>query len=174
VNLGYVSVVDTINPPVSENHANMLDQSYPIMEGQDLKDRRYHPVAFAGGAAAVSSASTAQALTGLPAAGTVVAEKDDLSNGDVIAQVTATRDSVVLLSASFDPRWSVTIDGSVAAPEMVAPSLVGAPLRTGAHTVEFRYVPYPFYWFWVLLGVASVIALTNGRRLPARLGLRRP
>jgi len=72
--------------------------------------------------------------------------------------VTATRPAVVLLKATFDPRWTTTVDGLRVAPVMIAPSLVGVQVPAGRHVVEFRYDPVEHYP--LLLGVGLLTLLT--------------
>jgi uncharacterized membrane protein YfhO len=65
----------------------------------------------------------------------------------------------VLLKATYDPRWSVTLDGLRAKPEMMAPSLVGVEVPPGKHVVRFRYVPYSHYPVLLAIGALTLLAL---------------
>ena len=86
--------------------------------------------------------------------------------------------AVVLLKASYDPRWTVTVDGLPGKPTMMAPSLVGVEVPAGRHEVRFRYKPYGHYPLLIVVGVLTLVALALvprraalSRRL-ARLGRR--
>jgi uncharacterized membrane protein YfhO len=50
--------------------------------------------------------------------------------------------AVVVLSASFDPGWTASIDGRPAPTVMMAPAEVGVWVPPGRHTIEFRYVGF--------------------------------
>jgi len=153
----YMSVVDTVGPTVHANNADLGPLSTSILRGSDLQNDLYHPMQFAS----TPPGRPSWAGPGAPAVapGTVLSEHDDLQTGDVSAQVTARRSSVALLSASFDNRWTVTVDGAPATPQMIAPSLVGVAIPSGTHTVHFHYAPYPYYWVWLALGLIAIVVL---------------
>ena len=65
----------------------------------------------------------------------------------------------MLLKATYDPRWTVTVDKVRATPEMMAPSLVGVEVPPGTHVVEFRYAPYGGYPVLLSVGALGVLAL---------------
>ena len=154
----YVTVVDTVGPPVTGvNNLNIGDKMIPILNGDDLQKDRYHTVEFNSIPAAGSSWTGSAPPTG--AAGSVLNETNDLENGHVTATVNAARSAVALLSASWDNRWTATVDGVTVTPQFIAPSLVGVAVPSGTHQVEFRYAPYPYYWFWGLIGLLTVAGL---------------
>jgi uncharacterized membrane protein YfhO len=76
----------------------------------------------------------------------------------------------VLLKATYDPRWTVTVDGARAKPEMMAPSLVGVEVGPGAHVVSFKYLPYSHYRALLAIGALTLLALIL---FPRRERLRR-
>jgi uncharacterized membrane protein YfhO len=92
--------------------------------------------------------------------GTVINMVNDPANGVFTATVRTNRAAGVLLKESFDPRWTVTVDGTTRKPVMIAPSLVGVEVPAGTHTIAFRYKPYPNYPILVTIGLLSVVALT--------------
>jgi hypothetical protein len=67
---------------------------------------------------------------------------------------------MVMLKASFDPRWTVEVDGVQLAPQMVAPSFVGREVPAGSHTVVFRYRPFPRYDVLFALGALVFLGLS--------------
>ena len=85
---------------------------------------------------------TADDLPGTPA-GVVTDQDVDLRDGRATATVIAERPAMVMLKASFDPRWQVTVDGIPVEPEMIAPSFVGRMVPAGEHVVRFVYEPFP-------------------------------
>ncbi len=113
-------------------------------------------------------------LTG--AAGSVRTEHDDLADGHVSATVVARRSAAVVLSASFDPGWSVRVDGRRAPVEMLAPALPAVRVGPGVHTVTFSYGGFGLYTpLFAVLVVTVVILVWAGlfdgwRRLRRRLG----
>jgi uncharacterized membrane protein YfhO len=65
----------------------------------------------------------------------------------------------VLLKATYDPRWTVTVDGLRAKTEMMAPSLVGVEVQPGRHVVRFKYVPYSHYPLLLAIGALTLLGL---------------
>ena len=109
-------------------------------------------------------------------AGTVLAESDKLRQGLVAASVRTRRAGVVVLSASFDPGWTATIDGRPQRTEMVAPALVAATVPVGTHRIIFRYRRWQDYPVLFAVGAAALVALlyTDIRRARSRRIARRP
>jgi hypothetical protein len=158
----YTTLVDTMEPPVlGVNNSNIGEATGPILDGVDLQKGIYHTIEFNGVAAAMPSWSGLGLPSGTP--GVVTSEQADLNHGDVVVSVAASRQAVALLSASYDNRWTATVDGAAVPTQMIAPSLVGVAVAAGTHTVEFKYQPYPFYWFWLLVGLGAAVALRSKR-----------
>ena len=107
--------------------------------------------------------------------GTVVHASASLADGVATATVDVARRSAVILKASFDNRWRITVDGVEVEAQMIAPALVGRVLEPGRHEVRFEYVPFPRYDLLLAVGVVAFGALlalqrrAAGRR-PARRG----
>jgi len=93
-----------------------------------------------------------------PSAGTVIAETDLLNQGEVSATVKMRQPGVVVLSASFDPGWTVSVDGHPRHTLMVAPALVATTLSAGSHTIVFRYRGFRSYPLLIALcGLALAV-----------------
>jgi hypothetical protein len=92
-------------------------------------------------------------------AGMVLAESDKLQHGLVATSVRMRRAGVVVLSASFDPGWTVTVDGRRQRTEMVAPALVATTVPPGTHRIIFRYHGWQDYPLLFALGAAALAAL---------------
>jgi len=109
-----------------------------------------------------------QPSTSTPA-GTVLAESDELGKGLAVATVRMHRAGVVVLSASFDPGWTATVDGRSQPTEMVAPALVATAVPAGRHRIAFRYRGWQDYPLLFALGAAALVALayTDIRRARA-------
>jgi hypothetical protein len=175
---GYLEVVDTVAPPISADRADIGQQTSWFLRSSLLAEKRYPTVAFAGAPAAPPTVPGGESPTGPP--GQVVTEFDRLADGTIRAEIVAERPSVVVLKATFDPRWRISVDGVIQRPQMVAPSFVGGEVGPGAHSVVFTYVPYPDYWWLFGVGAVTLLALylvprllAGRRRRPGRLGVAR-
>ena len=120
-------------------------------------------VAFDGLPAADPTLSPGQ-VPSTPA-GAVLAQTSYSDQGLFSGRVSANRPSVVLLKASFDPRWKITVDGVDRPPIMIAPSLVGVTVDAGEHNVSFRYQPFPHYPPLFLFSALALLLLQFGGRI---------
>jgi hypothetical protein len=77
--------------------------------------------------------------------GTVIAQRADLENGQAHATVQMRRPGVAVLSASYDPGWTATVNGRRQPTRMVAPALVAVDIPAGTDHVGFRYRGYGDY-----------------------------
>lgn len=158
---GAIELVDT-TAPIEADRTNLGAR----VEGwlrSDLTAAGVHPpIAFAGLPAAPATLAEGELPEAPP--GRVLASSVDLADGRASATVRADRRAMVLLKASFDNRWRVTVDGREMEPQMVAPSFVGRMVPPGRHEVVFEHVPYPRYDLLLLLGVATLAALVLGPR----------
>jgi uncharacterized membrane protein YfhO len=64
-----------------------------------------------------------------------------------------------VLSASFDPGWTATVDGRPARTQMVAPALVATIVPVGAHQIVIRYRGWQGYPLLFAVGAAVLLAL---------------
>jgi len=174
--VGYVRVVDTVGVltvdrrDVGVKSVAYLRSPLPGM-GEYLAD------GFDGAAPSPLTAPTAAAAAHTDV-GTVRSETDHLADGTVRATVMARQRAVVVLSASFDPGWTVVVDGHHGRTEMLAPALVGVTVGPGVHTVVFDYEGFSAYpELFSVLGVALValvwIAVLDDRRRRRLIGPRR-
>jgi len=155
----YVQVVDT-RGTISENRSDIGATSLSFMDSNLPYKKIYPTVAYDGATAAQPTLSPNQQPVGSP--GYVISEKPDLVEGQLTTKVHLNRRAVVLLSASWDPGWTVTVNSKPAQTEMVAPALVGVTLNKGTYTVRFLYKADPYYpEFFVMLAV-GVLGLGFG------------
>jgi hypothetical protein len=89
------------------------------------------------------------------------------------ASVDLRRTGTVLLKTTFDPRWTVTVDGERGETVMMTPSLVGVDVPAGRHDVAFRYESYSSYPLLLALGAAILLAFAVIPRLAARASTKR-
>jgi uncharacterized membrane protein YfhO len=64
-----------------------------------------------------------------------------------------------VLTASFDPGWTATVDGRSQRTEMVAPALVATTVPSGTHRIVFRYRGWQDYPLLFAVGAAALVAL---------------
>jgi hypothetical protein len=103
-----------------------------------------------------------------PPAGAVDAQHAELTHGEAVATLQMRRPGVAVLSASFDPGWTATVNGRRRPTRMVAPALVAVDIPAGTDHIVFRYHGYDDYpELFALSGLTlALIAL-------APVGLRR-
>ena len=99
-----------------------------------------------------------------------MAATENVAATGATATVIAERPAMVMLKASFDPRWQVSVDGVAVAPEMIAPSFVGRTVPAGRHVVRFVYEPFPRYDLLLTFGALTLLGLAL---LPGRIARRR-
>jgi hypothetical protein len=161
-NVGYVSLVDTI-APITVDRNDLGKQTSSFMSS-GLPARGLIPtLAFGGRAAATPTLGANQEPDSPP--GTVVRSSAQPADGVFEADVDAQRPAVVLIKASFDPRFQALVDGAPVPVQMVAPALVGVPVSAGPHRVSVIYHAYPWYAPLFAVGIAAVLLLWAwGRR----------
>lgn len=164
---GIVQVVDTTTP-ISAN-ADDLGRTTKSFLWSLAPDRGIYPtVAYGGHPAAAPTLAPGERVSG--PAGRVLATHDQLAEGRVASTVLANRTAVVLLSSSFDPGWSATVDGESVTPEMIAPALVGVTVAPGVHHVVFQYHGYGSYPLLFVIALLTLAAAAVGPTLWRRHG----
>jgi hypothetical protein len=164
---GTVEVVD-VGDRIEADRTDLGVRIAPWLSS-DLPAAGVHPaIAFAGLEAPASTLRNSRAPN--DPAGEVVDVSLALDEGSASAIVDLERPAAVLLKASFDNRWRVTVDGRQVQAQMFAPSLVGRLVPPGRHEVAFTYVAFPRYDLLLIIGAATFAALFL---VPARLIRRR-
>jgi hypothetical protein len=156
---GYLQVIDTVAPAIEADNENLAQKMKPLLHGEHLGNRRLPTVAFDGEPAATPTLRRGEDPTGF--AGTVLQESVALDDGRFRGVVDARRPAVVMVKASYHPRWRATVDGQPVETEFIAPSFVGVKVPPGEHVVQFWYKSYPSYiWLFLLsaLGVGGLVA----------------
>ena len=95
-------------------------------------------------------------MSGQPRAGTVSAQSADLGEGEASATVRMRQAGVAVLSASYDPGWTATVNGQPEPVRMVAPALVAVDVPAGTDHVVFRYHGYGDYAALLAVGVLAL------------------
>jgi hypothetical protein len=173
---GYLSVVETVGT-ITADRADVAAVTAQYLRGNAATEGRYLTVGWAGATPPSPSAPAGGAGSGSP--GSVVSSSVDLAAGQAEATVQAARPAVVVLSASYDPGWTASVDGRPSSTEMIAPAIVGVEVPAGRHQVTFRYVGYRWYgelWALALLDLLLLGLLTTPAwsRLSASYLRRRP
>jgi hypothetical protein len=166
--IGYLSVVDTV-APVAVDRTDLGLRMAAFLSSDLPLQGRFPTLAFAGAPGADPTLGPGEQPTTPP--GSVPTAFAEPADGRFGGEVRVSRTAVVMLKASFDPRWSATVDGVDAKTEMIAPGFVGVRVAAGSHKVRFVYRPYPWYWVLFALGGVLMIALLS---LEKHLVRRRP
>jgi hypothetical protein len=159
---GYFHVYDTTGV-LTASRADVGTASRPILDSAALAHHRDETVAFNGGTASPPTAPEGTSISGSP--GHVLVEHASLARGSASAVVKTNRRATVVLSASYDPGWTVTVNGQPETTVMVAPALVGVDVGPGVHTVTFSYGGYGTYNLLFLLALLVFAALAVGPSL---------
>jgi hypothetical protein len=166
--VGYGRVVDTVGS-ITENRADIAPKSVRFMGSNYPTDGQYLTVSYSGAPAARPTQPRASADPGSP--GRILSESDDPASGAFTFHVNLSRRAVVVLSETYDPGWSVFVDGHRAQTEILAPALVGVVVGPGLHTVNFEYTGFGAYGILfgvaalvIVLGIAAPIVLAYSRR----------
>jgi len=149
-------VVDTV-APVAVDRTNLGSRMARFLSSDLPLQGRYPTLAWAGAPGAEPTLGPGDDPTTPPGSveSTIALPADGRFGGNVHANRTA----VVQLKASFDPRWTVTVDGRDTPTQMIAPGFVGVRVSPGDHRVLFAYHAYPFYWLLFAFGALVMVAL---------------
>ena len=161
----YLRVVDTITP-ILVDRTNLGQQMSSFIDSGLPAEGLFPTVGFSGEPPAAPSLPPDAAPDQPP--GVVVEEFDGPADGFFAGTVRAERPAVVLLKASYDPRWRASVDGVEAPTQMVAPASVGVTVGPGQHRIVFTYEPYPWYPVWLAAGALSLMGLLWAQDLLGR------
>jgi Bacterial membrane protein YfhO len=154
---GYVQVGRIVGE-ISANRANLGARNAALLRSGLAVDGAYLGVRY-GSAGGDGELPTVRSQS---SAGTVVAERTDLDEGDASATVRMRRPGVAVLSASYDPGWTATVNGRQRATRMVAPALVAVDVPAGTDHVVFRFHGYGDYPALFALGGLTLVMAAAG------------
>jgi hypothetical protein len=156
---GYIQTGQIVGE-ISANRTDIGTRTLPVLHSDLAQHERYVQVWFDQAGSGVPARSWRSSTVPPPrrSAGTVVARADRLTAGRAAATVTMHRRGVVVLSASFDPGWTATVDGRLQPTEMVAPAMVATTVQAGTHRVVFHYAGFRGYS--LLFGISAATLLT--------------
>jgi hypothetical protein len=140
---------------LAADRTNVGARSIPLLRSALPQRGAYLRVAFgrAGG-----SGQRLPSPASPVAAGRVVSATEDLARGVVTATMRMRRPGVAVLSASFDPGWTASVDGRSHRTEMVAPALVAVPVPAGTSRVVFRYRGFGDYALLLVVSGGTLLA----------------
>jgi Bacterial membrane protein YfhO len=141
---GYIQA-GQIAGTIPANRADVGTRSVPLLQSGLAADGAYLGVRYGAGAGGGGGVGRLPTVRSQPSAGTVSAEHAGLADGRAAATVQMQRPGVVVLSASYDPGWTATVNGRPVPTRMVAPALVAVNVPAGADHVAFRFHGYGDY-----------------------------
>jgi hypothetical protein len=161
---GYVTG-GTIIGHLNANRTNLGERSIPLLHSRLAQQGDYLRVTpDQSGNADQRMPAEPQA----PSAGAVIAESDNLTQGEVDATVRMRHPGEVILSVSYDPGWTATIDGRPRATQMIAPALVATTVPAGTHRIIFRYRGFRGYPLLFAVSGLALVVLTCAQMLQQR------
>lgn len=139
------------------DRADVGTRSIPLLHSRLAADGAYLAVRWGQR----GSADRLPRVRGRSAPGAILAEHADLARGVASATLRLHRPGIAVLSASYDPGWTATVDGRQRPTRMVAPALVAVDVPTGTDRVVFRFRGYGDYPELLAVGVLalSLVAL---------------
>jgi hypothetical protein len=141
---------------ISANRTDIGARSIPVLDSGLAADGAYVSVSYGSGGAADARLPAAR---GQSSPGEVSAESTDLSAGEAAATARMRQPGVVVLSASYDPGWTATVNGRPEPTLIVAPALVAVDVPAGTDHVVFRFHGYGDYPELFALGALTLAAL---------------
>ena len=161
---GYVQAGQTVGA-IPANRTNVGTRSRPLLGSGLAADGAYLSVRYGSGR---GGDGRLPAVRSQSSAGEVSAERANLDDGEAAATVRMRRPGVAVLSASYDPGWTATVNGRPQPTRMVAPALVAVDVPPGTDHVVFRFHGYGDY-----LGLLALSGLTLIMLAAAPVCLRR-
>ncbi len=138
---GYIQT-GTVVGQITADRTDLGARSLPLLRSDLAGHGAYLAVRYG---AAGGSDSRVPAAPSQSDPGVVLRARADLTEGEASATVRMRRPGVAVLSASYDPGWTATVNGRRARTRMVAPALLAVDLPAGTSRVVFRFVGYADY-----------------------------
>ena len=127
---------------ISANRTNVGTRSVPLLRSGLADHGAYLSVRYGVDGGGDHRLPTVASRS---SAGAVRAQHADLGHGHATATIQMRRPGVAVLSASYDPGWTATVNGRRRPTRMVAPALVAVDLPAGTDHVDFQYHGYGEY-----------------------------
>ena len=139
---GYVQA-GQIAGEIPAKRTNLGARSIPLLRSGLADDGAYLSVRY--GSDQRGANVRLPAVPSQTPAGTVSAHHADLNHGEAMATLQMRRPAVAVLSASYDPGWTATVNGRRQPTRMVAPALVAVNVPAGTDHIVFRFRGYSDY-----------------------------
>jgi hypothetical protein len=154
---------------MQENRANLGTRSISLLGSGLAADGAYLGVGYGPGGGGEGRLPTGPRQ---PAPGAASSQHADLAGGEASATLRMHGPGIAVLSASYDPGWTATVNGRRRPTRMVAPALVAVDVPAGTDHVAFRYHGYGDYPWLLALSVATLILIAVVPLIPGRWGPR--
>jgi hypothetical protein len=154
---GYVQAGQIVGE-ISANRTNVGTRSIPLLHSGLTTDGAYLGVRYESG----GGDGPLPTVRSQSSDGTVIAERADLNDGEASATVRMRQPGVAVLSASYDPGWTATVDGRPQPIRMVAPALVAVDVPAGTDRIVFRYQGYGDYPELLALSALTLVMVAAG------------
>lgn len=80
------------------------------------------------------------------------------SEDHIKGSVDAEKDGILFTTISWEPGWTIKVDGQKAEPVKVCDALIGVPVSEGSHTIEMTFFPKGL-GFGLLISAAGIITV---------------
>jgi hypothetical protein len=127
---------------ISANRTNVGTRSVALLRSGLAADGAYLSVRYGVDGGGDGSLPTVPSQSSV---GAVRSQRADLGAGEAAATMQMRRPGVAVLSASYDPGWTATVNGRRRPIRMVAPALVAVDVPAGADHVVFRFQGHSDY-----------------------------
>ncbi len=166
---GYVQAGRVIGE-ISADRTDLGARNIPLLRSTLAADDAYLGVRYASGGGGEGRLPTAPSQSSV---GTVRAQPTDLDHGEASATMQMRRPGVAVLSASYDPGWTATVNGRQRPTRMVAPALVAVDVPAGTVHVVFRFHGYDGYPWLLLLSGLTLVVLAGASARRGQIASRR-
>jgi Bacterial membrane protein YfhO len=150
----YFSIVQ-LSGYIDENKQTIAHQSGWILQSNLFE----HHIDLAVNYPVNDTFATRPAKSSARNLGTILASRVHFDNNSASVDVNLKQSATVVLSTSFDPGWTVTVDGEPAPTQLVAPALVAVSVPAGIHRVTFVYQGFKFYLPLFLISAFVMVGL---------------
>ena len=82
----------------------------------------------------------------------------DFREDHLKGSITAQKDGIMLTTISWEPGWTILVDGVKTEPVEVLDALIGIPLEAGEHEIEMTFFPQGLK-IGIIISVSSIIAI---------------
>jgi len=155
---GYVQA-GRIAGEISANRADVGATSVPLLRSGLAADGAYLGVRYGPGGGRDGPLPPVRSQS---PAGQVSAERADLDEGEASATVRMRRPGIAVLSASYDPGWTATVNGRPRPVRMVAPAIAAVDVPAGTDHVVFRFHGYGGYPALLALSCLTLAMVAAG------------